>query len=62
MLSGSPGGGPCGWCWSIDAPGAGFMKTFFGSIGRRAFGTMDADAMLEFVPPPYRRKTMRDGG
>ena len=38
------------------------MKTFFGSIGRRAFGTMGADAMLEFVPPPYRRKTMRDGG
>ena len=35
-----------------NVPDAGFMKTFFNSISRRTFGTMGADGMLEFSPPP----------
>ena len=35
-----------------NVPDAGFMKTFFNSISRRTFGTMGADGMLEFIPPP----------
>ena len=35
-----------------NVPDAGFMKTFFNSISRRAFGTVGSDALLEFVQPP----------
>ncbi len=35
-----------------NVPDAGFMKTFFNSISRRAFGTIGTDADLEFIQPP----------
>ncbi len=35
-----------------NVPEAGFMKTFFNSISRRAFGTIGTDEMLEFIQPP----------
>ncbi|KAA3634710.1 MAG: bifunctional isocitrate dehydrogenase kinase/phosphatase, partial [Proteobacteria bacterium] len=35
-----------------NVPDAGFMKTFFNSISRRAFGTVGTDPEIEFIQPP----------